>query len=103
MAIKNFSVKLEGEGQIHSPKVILENVPINLKSNNGGLIWENPQIILNTDAFLNINMECFAVSGTKWKLLITDLDSNKNVFEQGGTTGSEKPNISILSEIKPLS
>ncbi|WP_298307099.1 hypothetical protein [Flavobacterium sp.] len=87
MALKTLQVKLEGKSQLHEPIIKLEGIIINIWSINGGLTWENKDIILNVTNKLEIFMSCKAISGTDWELTIKEKGSTNKCYEESGTTG----------------
>ncbi|WP_342087713.1 hypothetical protein [Dyadobacter sp. OTU695] len=91
----NYRVVLDGVGVLHSPKIHLENIQINLVSNNLKR-WECEEVAIPVDGELNVRLGCFAISGTKWTFRITNKDQGTKVLDESGQTGSNvnKPNES---------
>lgn len=95
MEVINYSVTLTGVGVLHTPKVKLENIEVNLVSNDLRK-WECKEASIPVDGKLNVELACFAVSGTDWSLKVKNEDHSKIVLDTAGTTGSNpnKPNRS---------
>jgi len=86
MATKILHVKLEGKSQLHEPIVKLEGILINIWSIDGGLTWENKNVILDINGNLEIYMSCKAMTGTGWSFYVKE-KNGATKYENEGRTG----------------
>lgn len=95
MAQEIYTVKLAGNSQLHEPVVKLENIQINLWSNDGGETWTNDNVIVGVIGQLQVFMSCKAITGTDWELQIKNTNTTTDILDENGTTGSTgTPNYS---------
>ncbi|GAB3983484.1 hypothetical protein GCM10028806_56740 [Spirosoma terrae] len=108
MSIIAITVLLQGKDQLHEPKLILEGLPITIRTLDGEK-WENSSVKLPVDNVLNIRLEVFGVRTTEWTLTInyklTGDELYKKKSEIGKNIGTDEPedvNTSILVDKKEL-
>jgi hypothetical protein len=98
MTNRYFDIKLTGVGELHSPIIKLQDIQINVRSNDRGLTWENKNVEVDVDGNLAIFMSCQAISGTDWEFSIQDTVTNKNIYDKKGETGNPQPNSSSITD-----
>ena len=89
MASKTFHVKLEGKSQLHEPAIKLEGIEVNIWSVDGGVTWENKNVIIDVMGNLEIYVSCKAMTGTGWEFSIKNKDTDAKVYETEGETGEK--------------